>query len=121
MKYMKNRWNLRLPIRVPVCIQLPGREPTNAVSADLSLEGMFAETCALTVPTGTSLHVAIPCDDRATGPTVLVPATVVRHAPGGIGLSFAPQGTQTLEALKALMERHLDRMAAREAPDRAAC
>ncbi len=118
---MKYRWNLRLPIRIPIRIQPPGREPTYGVSADLSLKGMFAETCDLAVPAGISVHVEIPCDQLGAGPAALIPATVVRRTPNGVGLSFAPQDTQALRPLKALMERHLDRMAAREALDRMAC
>jgi hypothetical protein len=81
---VERRYSLRHQIDCSVYIRYRRRRFCRARGRNLCAEGMFLEVQSLTLPTGTLVELELDFE----GADWLVPAIVVHHQAGGVGVMF---------------------------------
>lgn len=92
---IERRYSVRHPVDLPVHIRYRRRRFSYAQARNLSEQGMYLEVRALTLPTGTLVELEMDCLDKEW----LIPAVVVHHQAGGIGVIFREPQPELYEGL----------------------
>jgi hypothetical protein len=92
---VERRYSFRHWIDCPVHIRYRRRRFCRARGRNLCAEGMFLEVQSLTLPTGTLVELELDLD----GADWLVPAIVVHHQAGGVGVMFREPRPELLQSL----------------------
>lgn len=81
---VERRYSARHPLDLRVHIRYRKRRFYCARARNLSVDGMYLEVQAVTLPTGTLVELEFECQ----GSNRLLPAIVVHHAGNGVGVMF---------------------------------
>ncbi|AGA89471.1 PilZ domain-containing protein [Thioflavicoccus mobilis 8321] len=96
---VERRYSTRFPVDLRVHILYRRRRFSYARARNLSEQGMYLDVQAVTLPSGTLVDLELQC----LGKIWLIPAIVVHHQGGGIGVMFRdPQP----ELYRGLLENH---------------
>jgi hypothetical protein len=102
---MRGRWNVRIPARVRVDLQLPDSRCIHGETRNISFDGMFVQAPGWPLQQGTPVEVGI---DAGFG-RLNVRAVAVRCVAEGVGLMFTDSSDETAVALALIMEQNLPR------------
>ena len=103
---MELRRSARKPLRQQVGLEASRGTSLSARTRDLSLGGLFVESGALVLPPNTPVTVSFNIDCDGEEHTFHLNATVVRRAPGGMGLMFLQMEPGVIRALSDALARH---------------
>ncbi len=92
---VERRYSFRHRIDCAVHIRYRRRRFCRARGRNLCAEGMFLEVQSLTLPTGTLVELELDSE----GADWLVPAIVVHHQAGGVGVMFREPRPELLQSL----------------------
>jgi len=92
---VERRYSARYPVDVAVDIRYRKRRFYSARASNLSTDGMYLQVQSLTLPTGTLVELELECQGRDW----LVPAVVVSHNAGGVGVMFRDPQPELFKAL----------------------
>ncbi|MBK1701651.1 PilZ domain-containing protein [Thiococcus pfennigii] len=81
---VERRYSKRYAIDLQVQIRYRRRRFSHAWARNLSEQGMYLDVRAVTLPTGTLVELELQCLGREW----LIPAIVIHHQGGGIGVMF---------------------------------
>lgn len=81
---VERRYSTRHPVNFLVYIRYRRRRFSEAAARNLSVQGLYLEVKALTVPTGTFVELEFDCLGREW----LLPALVIHREANGIGIMF---------------------------------
>lgn len=104
---MKGRWNVRVPARISVDLQVADSGCIRGETRNISFDGMFVQAPGCSLEQGTPVQVGI---DTGFG-RLHVQALAVRCVPEGIGLMFTDSNDEAAVALALIMEQNLPRRA----------
>lgn len=107
MRTLEIRWDMRIPVRVPVRIRAPGGEPAPAVTRDLSFDGMFIEICGDAMAPGDVAEITLPPPAGARRGPVQAIVRVARRQADGMGVQFDGHTEELVAAISGLFEDHL--------------
>jgi len=99
---MEHRWGRRIPLEVPVRLDLGGRPMGRGVLRNASISGALIET-ALELPVFTNLVVVLPTTSEALPGAVELAACVVRREPMTFAVEWRDMACQPIVEL---LEKH---------------
>lgn len=99
---MEQRWNKRKSGSLEVSITHRGSTVDNCKSADLSIEGIFVHTGAISYPKGTPLKLDMTMQDRIE--PLSIEGVVVHSKENGVGLMFKHANVRQIRVLKEFMD-----------------
>jgi hypothetical protein len=91
---MEHRWGERVPLSLPVRLELAGELLAHGRLRNASISGAFVTTDSK-FPVLASLEVVL-CMPAAPAGRVALPACVVRRADGGLGLEWRDMGCEAV-------------------------
>lgn len=109
---VERRYHHRQPHELQVHLRYRNRHFSSATGRNISAEGMFLELQNLTLPTGTLIELEFQTPDH----NWRLPALVVHHHSGGIGVLFRDPQPQLLGSLDLLSSLPLPPSALTAAP-----
>jgi len=105
---MEHRWGRRIPLEVPVRLDLGGRPMGRGILRNASLSGALIET-ALELPTFTNLVVVLPVSTEAAPGSAELAACVVRREVAAFAVEWRDMACQPIVEL---LEKYSGRRAA---------
>ena len=105
---MEHRWGRRIPLEVPVRLELGGRPMGHGLLRNASISGAFIET-ALELPVFTNLVVVLPTSSESSPRSIELAACVVRREVAALAVEWRDMACQPIVEL---LEKYSGRDAA---------
>ncbi len=100
---MERRWSIRKLIVMDVALIYDGLGMVRGKTLDISMEGMFIVTGAITLPYNVPIDIVLEMAEGKDRKSHRLPALVVRVAEDGIGTMFRNMEVGALRALQCVL------------------